>query len=110
MKVGPDGKIDRLKTHLVAKGYTQQYGSDYYDTFTPMAKIVYVRLLLSMVVMHSWSFFQLDITNVFLHGDLTEEVYMEQQPGFVAHGEFGHGEFGLICKLCRSLYDLKRSP
>ena len=73
MKVGPNGKIDRLEARLVAKGNTQQYGSDYYDTFSPMAKIASVHLLLSMVVMHSWPLFQLDITNVFLHSDLTEK-------------------------------------
>ena len=71
VKVGPDGQIDRLKAHLVAKGYTQQYGSDY-DTFSLVAKIAYVRLLLSMVAMRSWPFFQLDIKNVFFHGDLAE--------------------------------------
>ena len=53
MKVGPDGQVDRLKACLVAKGHTQQYGSDYYDTFSLLAKISFVRLLLSMVVVHS---------------------------------------------------------
>ena len=104
MKVGPDGKTNRLKARLVTKGYTQQYGSDYYDTFSPMAKIASVRLLLSMAVMHSWPLFQLDIMNVFLHGDLAEEVYIEQPPGFVAQEESG-----LICKLRHSLYGLKQS-
>ena len=105
MKVGPDGKVDRLKARLIAKGYTQQYGSNYYDTFSLVAKVASIRLLLSMVVMRSWPIFQLDIKNVFIHGDLAKEVYMEQPPGFVAQGESG-----LVCKLCRSLYGLKQSP
>ena len=84
VNVGPNGKIDRLKTRLVAKGYTQQYGSNYYDTFSLVAKIVFIRLLFSMAAMRSWPLFQLDIKNVFLHGDLAEEVYMDQPPGIIA--------------------------
>ena len=105
MKVGPNVKIDRLKARLVVKGYTQQYGSNYYDTFSPVAKIVYVRLLLSMTTMRSWPLFQFDINNIFLHGDLAKEVYMEQPPSFIAQGESG-----LVCKLRRSLYGPKQSP
>ena len=70
-----------------------------------MAKIASVRLLLSMAAMRSWPFFQLDIKNVSLLGDLAEEVYMEQPPSF-----FAQGESGLVCKLQRSLYGLKQSP
>ena len=105
MKVRPHSQVDRLKARLVAKGYTQQYGSDYYDTFSLVAKIIFFHLLLSIDAMRSWPLFQLNVKNVFLHGDLTEEVCMEQPPSFVAQGESG-----LVCKLHRSLYGLKQSP
>nr|AAT38799.2 Gag-pol polyprotein, putative [Solanum demissum] len=95
VKVGSDGTVDRLKARLVA---------DYGETFSPITKIASVRLLISLTVMYHWPLHQLDIKNAFLHGELAEEVYMEQPPGFVAQGESN-----LVCRLKRSLYGLKQS-
>ena len=73
-----------LRLALSLKGYTQIFGLDYSDTFASVAKIASVCLFLSMVVVRHWPLYQLDIKNDFLHGDLEEEVYMEQPPDFVA--------------------------
>ena len=62
---------------------------DYADTFSPVAKLTSIRLFISLAATHGWDLHQLDIKNVFLHGDLAEEVYMEQPPRFVAQGEIG---------------------
>ncbi|RDY13570.1 hypothetical protein CR513_01484, partial [Mucuna pruriens] len=105
IKVAPNDTVDCLKSRLVAKGYTQVYGLDYGDTFSLIAKITTIRLLLAMATIRHWPLHQLDIKNAFLHGDLDEEIYMEQPPGFVAQRESG-----LVCKLRRSLYGLKQSP
>lgn len=87
VKVGSDGRVDCLKARLVAKGFTQIFGLDYGDTFSPVAKMASVRLFLSMAAICHWPLHQLDIKNAFLYGDLTKEVYMEQPPGIVAQGE-----------------------
>ena len=77
---------------------------DYSDTFSLVAKLTSIRLFISLVATYGWDLHQLDIKNVFLHRDLAEEVYMEQSPGFVAQGEIGR-----VCRLRKSLYDLKQS-
>ena len=76
MKVNPDGSIAWLKARLVAKGYAQTYRVDDFDTFSPVAKLTSIRLFISLAATHGWDLHQLDIKNAFLHGDLTEEVYI----------------------------------
>ena len=97
INIGLDDQVDHLKARLVDKGYTQVYGFDYGDTFSLVAKIASICLLLSMAAMCSWPFYQLDIKNVFFHGDLAEEVYMEQPHSFVTQRESG-----LVCRLRHS--------
>jgi len=64
----------------VAKDYTQIFGLEYGDTFSPVTKVAYIRLFIVMVTLQQWSLNQLDVKNAFLNGDLQEEIYMEQPP------------------------------
>ena len=84
VKFNLDGSVARLKARLVTKGYAQTYGVDYSDTFSHVAKLTSVRLFISLIASYDWDLHELDIRNAFLHGDLQNEVYMEQPPGFVA--------------------------
>ena len=77
IKFNPNGSVAKLKVHLVAKGYAQTYEVDYFDIFSPVAKLTSIRLFISLVASYDWDLHQLDIRNAFLHGDLQEEVYME---------------------------------
>ena len=77
IKTWVDGSIERYKTHLVAKGFTKEYGIDYDETFFHVARLTYVRSLLAFVAVRHWPLFQIDVKNAFLNSDLLEEVYME---------------------------------
>ena len=70
----------------MVKGYAQTYGVDYLVTFSHVAKTTFVPFFISLTPTYHWDLHQLDIKNVFLHGDL-QKVYMENPPRFVAHGE-----------------------
>ena len=105
VKINLDDSVVRLKAHLVAKGYAQTYVVDYSDTFSSVGKMTYVRLFISLAATHGWDLHKLDINNAFLHGDLSQEVYMEQPPRFVAQGGISR-----VCRLCISLYGLKHIP
>jgi len=77
VKHNADGCVNKYKARLVAKGYAQTYGIDYEETYSLVAKMTTVRAIIAMVVVKGWSLHQMDVKNVFLHGDLQKEVYME---------------------------------
>ncbi|GKA74452.1 retrotransposon protein, putative, ty1-copia subclass [Tanacetum coccineum] len=99
-----DGAIYVFKARLVAKGFTQTYGVDYEETFSPVADIRAIRILIAIAAFYDYEIWQMDVKTAFLNGHLSEEVYMTQPEGFVNPKYPNH-----VCKLKRSIYGLKQA-
>ncbi|GJZ65586.1 retrotransposon protein, putative, ty1-copia subclass [Tanacetum coccineum] len=99
-----DGAVYIFKARLVAKGFTQTYGVDYEETFSPVADIRAIRILIAIAAYYDYEIWQMDVKTAFLNGHLSEEVYMEQPEGFVNPKYPNH-----VCKLKRSIYGLKQA-
>nr|GFA25100.1 hypothetical protein [Tanacetum cinerariifolium] len=103
-KTDMDGNVHIYKARLVAKGYTQTPGIDYDETFSLVADIRAIRILIAIVAYYDYEIWQMDVKTTFLNGYLNEEVYMEQPEGFV-NPKYPNR----VCKLKRSIYGLKQA-
>ena len=104
-KMNPGGSLHKLKARLVVKGYAQQPGVDFGDTFAAVARHDTIRLLIALAAKNKWKMFHLDVKSAFLNGDLEEEIFVDHPQGFeVARKE------GMVYKLYKALYGLKQAP
>lgn len=105
LKTNASGEAIKHKARLVARGFTQEYGVDYLETFAPVSRYDTIRTLMAIAAQHKWKLFQMDVKSAFLNGDLEEEIYVEQPPGFIKEGEERK-----VFKLYKTLYGLKQAP
>jgi hypothetical protein len=99
------GAIVKYKARLVAKGYVQRPGIDYEEAFAPVARLESVRLLLAIAAHCGWGVHHMDVKSAFLNGELQEEVYVHQPPGFV-DDKNKHK----VLRLHKALYGLRQAP
>ncbi|CAI7873792.1 unnamed protein product [Closterium sp. NIES-53] len=103
IKSDADGKIERYKSGLVAKGYQQKEKVDYKELFAPVVMPTTLRTLLAGAAIKGWVVKQMDVTTAFLNGVLEEEIFMAQPEGF----DDGSGR---VLRLKKALYGLKQAP
>ncbi|KAJ9536625.1 hypothetical protein OSB04_un000174 [Centaurea solstitialis] len=103
-KTDTDGNVHTFKARLVAKGFTQTHGIDYDETFSPVAMLKSIRILIAISAYFDYEIWQMDVKTAFLNGKLTEDVYMQQPEGFVDPKNPNK-----VCKLLKSIYGLKQA-
>jgi hypothetical protein len=100
----PDGTIKKYKVRLVAKGYNQKEGEDFFNTYSPVARLTTIQVLLSLAISYGLLVHQMDDKIAFLNGELEEEIYMDQPDDFIVKGQEG-----MVCELLKTLYGLKQA-
>jgi ATP-binding cassette subfamily B (MDR/TAP) protein 1 len=95
----------RYKARLVVKGFSQRKGIDFDKIFSPMVRMASIRMILGVAASINLEVEQMDVNTTFLHGELKEEIYMNQSDGF-----FVKGKEDYVCKLKKSIYGLKQAP
>jgi hypothetical protein len=100
-----DGSLARHKARWVIRGFSQQPGVEFDETFSHVVILATIRIVLSLALTHSWPIHQLDVKNAFLHGNLDEVVYIRQPSDFVNPQFPNH-----VCLLLKSFYGLKQAP
>jgi hypothetical protein len=103
VKTRSDGSLERYKARLVARGFQQEQGHDYDETFAHVAHMATIWTLLIMASVREWSISQLDLKNSFLNGELHEDAYMCPPHGYSISK-------GMVCHIRGSLYGLKQAP
>ena len=98
-------KLLKYKTRLVVKGFSQKQGIDLDKKISPVVKMCSIRVILGLVANMNLKLEQLDVKTAFLHGDLDEEIFIEQPEGFKVKWKEN-----MVCKLKKSLYRLKQAP
>ena len=93
IKTQSDDTVDRYKARLVARGVTHEYEIDYEDTFAHVARLSTIMTLITVSAARKWPLFQMDVKNVFLNGELSEEVYMKLPPSYSHPPGFPHRVF-----------------
>ncbi|GJV76974.1 retrovirus-related pol polyprotein from transposon TNT 1-94 [Tanacetum coccineum] len=104
-KLDENGIVSRNKARLVAQGYNQQEGIDYDETYSSVARLESIRMLLAYACALDFKLFKMDVKSAFLNGFINEEVYVAQPPGFIDFEKPDH-----VYKLKKALYGLKQAP